>query len=100
MRLMHTLLDLMFDSLVKRYRRSLTAAAYHLCGNPQAAEDIVQETFIDAYRGLEELHEPEKAGAWLYVILRRKAALYHRTRRPETELLIEQPLPGRKTQSH
>lgn len=91
---MHTAPDLTFDSLVKRYRRPLTAAAYHLCGDAQAAQDIVQETFTAAFAGLDGLREPDKAGPWLYAILRRKAAAYRRARRPEMELLAEPTMPG------
>jgi RNA polymerase sigma-70 factor, ECF subfamily len=78
--------DLTFDSLVRRYRQPLTSAAYHLCGNSDAAQDVVQETLLDAYKGLAGLREFDKAGAWLYSILRRKAIAYRRTRRPEVEL--------------
>ena len=41
---------------------------------------------MDAYRGLAGLREPEKAGAWLYAILRRKAIAHRRTRGSEVEL--------------
>lgn len=83
-----------FDSLIERYRRPLTAAAYHLCGDRDIAQDIVQETFVDAYRGYGGLREPEKAGAWLYAILRRKAISHHRSRKPEVELVVEPQTPG------
>lgn len=83
-----------FDSLIERYRRPLAAAAYHLCGDRDTAQDIVQETFVDAYRGFDSLREPEKAGAWLYAILRRKVISHHRSRKPEAELTMEPQAPG------
>lgn len=76
-----------FEEIVQRYRQQLTRVAYHLCGNREAALDIVQETFVDAYKGFAGLREPEKAGGWLYAILRRKAMNYHRARKPEVELM-------------
>ena len=85
--------DLTFDDLVRRYRQPLAAAAYQLCGDREAAQDIVQETLLDAYRGFEGLREPAKAGAWLYAILRRKAAAHRRARRPESELVVEPAAP-------
>lgn len=85
---------LTFEDLVERYRRPLAAAAYHLCGDKDAAQDIVQETLLDAYRGFGGLREPEKAGAWLYVVLRRKAANHRRSRKPEAELTVEPQTPG------
>jgi RNA polymerase sigma-70 factor, ECF subfamily len=81
--------DLTFESLVKRYRQQLTGAAYHLCGSSDAAQDVVQDTLLDAYTGFAGLREFDKAGAWLYSILRRKAIAYRRTRRPEVELTEE-----------
>ena len=58
--------DRIFEELVTRYRRPLTGAAYHLCGDSEAARDLVQETLLDAYHELATLREPEKAGAWLF----------------------------------
>ncbi len=86
---MDGLSELTFNSLVKRYRRSLTAAAYHLCGDREAAQDIVQETLVDAYRGFSGLRDPERVGAWLYAILRRKAFAHHRAKRPVLELSFD-----------
>lgn len=75
-----------FEQLIRQYRRPLTAAAYHLCGDPDAAQDIVQETLLDAYRGFASLRDRERVGAWLYAILRRKAFTHRRSTKPETEL--------------
>jgi RNA polymerase sigma-70 factor (ECF subfamily) len=91
---MKTADDTAFESLVKRYRDPLGAAAYHLCGDRDGAQDIVQETLIDAYKGLAALRDPGSAGAWLYAILRRKAATYRLVRNAETQLLDEPAAPG------
>lgn len=75
-----------FESVVERYRQKLTGAAYHMVGNKEAAFDVVQETLVDAFRGFDKIKEPEKAGAWLFAILRRKAADYYRKNRCHDEL--------------
>jgi len=67
----------------------LTRAAYHLCGNLDEACDIVQDTLLAGYKGFAGLREPEKAGAWLYSILRRVAAERRKARKPEAPLLEE-----------
>lgn len=85
--------DRIFEELVNRYRKTLTAAAYHLCDNWEAACDLVQDTLLDAYRSLDSLRDQDKAGAWLFTILRRKAAAYRRTRHLETELTTEPSVP-------
>ena len=83
-----------FEGVVTRFRRPLTAAAYHLVGDMEAALDIVQDTLIDAYSGFSSLRDPERAGAWLYAILRRKAFSHYRTRKCETELSADLPAPS------
>ncbi len=85
--------DRIFDALVIRYRQALTGAAYHLCGDREAALDLVQETLLDAYRGLSGLRDPQNAGAWLYAILRRKAMHQRRGRQQECELAFEPAAP-------
>lgn len=86
--------DRIFEELVTRYRTKLTGAAYHLCGDSEAASDLVQDTLVDAYRGLASLREQEKAGAWLFTILRRKALAYRREQRTDTELTCEPATPA------
>lgn len=86
--------DQTFETLVQSYRQPLTRAAYHLCGDRDAACDIVQEAFLDAYRGFGGLRDPAKAGSWLYAILRRKAAAHSHARRSETGLYEEPVTPG------
>ncbi len=86
--------ELTFDSLVERYRQPLAAAAYHLCGDRDAAQDIVQDTLLDAYRGFDGLREPDRVGAWLYTILRRKATAHRRSGKPEVELAFEPESPA------
>lgn len=43
------------------------------------AEDLVQETFIEAWGSMEKLREPDRARAWLFQILRHRFAHHQRT---------------------
>jgi RNA polymerase sigma-70 factor (ECF subfamily) len=65
-----------------------------LCGNLDEACDIVQDTLLAGYKGFAGLREPEKAGAWLYSILRRKVVERRRARKPEVQLLEEPATAG------
>ena len=47
--------------------------AMWLCGDPDTAEDITQETFIRAHKGLDRLGPPYNIRAWLF----RLAHNYH-----------------------
>lgn len=91
---MQTAYDHIFEELVDRHRQALTGAAYHMCGDWEAACDIVQDTLLDAYRGLASLRDPAKAGAWLFTILRRKAMAYCRTAKQEAPLQHELAAPA------
>lgn len=71
-----------YGELIERYQRRLVAAAHHLVSDEDAARDIVQETFIEAYRHLEQLRDAAKVGAWLYGILRHRAYSWLASRRP------------------
>ena len=50
----------------------LRALAGRLARSTHEAEDLVQETMLSAVRALQDLRQPELAGAWLLRILRRK----------------------------
>jgi len=58
-----------FTGLVERYHEPCLRLARHLLGNSADAEDVVQETFIRAYRGLGGYRERQTFRAWLYRIL-------------------------------
>ena len=61
--------------------------AYWLSGDSALAQDLVQETFLRAWRSLDALRETVAAKAWLTTILRREhARLYERKPMPTTDL--------------
>lgn len=49
---------------------------------PDAVEDVLQETFIAVWRGSRGYHPDGRAGAWLWGIAYRQAALWARRNRP------------------
>lgn len=57
-----------FRLLVERHSRSLFRLAYRMTGNSLDAEDIVQETFLRAYRQLGKFDARASFGTWLYRI--------------------------------
>jgi RNA polymerase sigma-70 factor (ECF subfamily) len=71
------------------YMSALYAAALRMTRNPSDAEDLVQETYLRAYRGFEGFQEGTNLKAWLYRILTNTFINTYRAkkRRPEqTEL--------------
>lgn len=57
-----------FGNLVDKYRGLLHGLAFHIVGNFQDAEDIAQEAFVKAYRGINALKDKTKFGNWLKII--------------------------------
>src|SRR3989442_9200144 len=57
-----------FRELVERHSRSVFRLAYRMTGNEQDAEDVVQESFIRAYRQLGRFESRANFGTWLYRI--------------------------------
>lgn len=60
-----------FAVLVERYQDRVVAAAYHLVGDRDAAEDLAQDTFVAAFRQIHKLRDPSRVGAWLHGITQR-----------------------------
>ncbi len=63
-----------YEALVKALHSDLYRYAYWLCHDKQVAEDLVQETFLRAWRALDSLKDEKAAKAWLITILRRENA--------------------------
>ena len=57
-----------FRGLVDRHSRGLFRLAYRMTGNETDAEDVVQESFLRAYRQLHKFDERASFGTWLYRI--------------------------------
>ena len=58
-----------FSELTTEFMPALYAAAMRMTRNPSDAEDLVQETYLRAYRGFEGFREGTNLKAWLYRIL-------------------------------
>ncbi len=52
--------------LVERHSRAIFRLAFRMCGNEHDAEDIVQETFLRAYRRLHQFESRANFGTWLH----------------------------------
>ncbi len=63
-----------YKSLVEAYSSWLFRYAYWISGEKAAAEDLVQETFLRAWRFLDSLKDEAAAKSWLTTILRRENA--------------------------
>jgi RNA polymerase sigma-70 factor (TIGR02960 family) len=74
-----------FRELTEPHRRELQLHCYRILGSIQDAEDLVQETLVAAWRGLETFEGRASVRSWLYRIATNRCmnALRARSRRPK-----------------
>lgn len=63
-----------YAALIKLYHADLYRYAFWLCKHKSTAEDLVQETYLRAWKNLDSLLDANAAKAWLISILRRENA--------------------------
>jgi RNA polymerase sigma-70 factor, ECF subfamily len=91
-----------FRALVERHSRSVFRLAYRMTGNEQDAEDVVQESFLRAYRQLGRFESRANFGTWLYRItancsvdlMRSKQARHDQTRKDSLDDAMELSSPN------
>jgi RNA polymerase sigma-70 factor (TIGR02960 family) len=86
-----------FRELTDPYRRELQLHIYRIVGSAQDAEDLLQETLLAAWRGLEQFEGRASVRAWLYRIATNRSldALRASRRRPDEERITQMPEPTR-----
>lgn len=72
-----------FEALVNAHSTELFRFAYAMCRNRHQAEDLLQETYLRAWRAKDSLRDHRAARSWLYTILRREFARLGQRTRPE-----------------
>jgi RNA polymerase sigma-70 factor, ECF subfamily len=80
-----------FSRLVEAYSGKLYRLALKMLGNQQDAEDILQETFLKAYRHLNSFDGRSSLSTWLYRIATNEALMKLRQKRPEI-VSIDEPV--------
>ncbi|RKU22766.1 hypothetical protein C6499_19385 [Candidatus Poribacteria bacterium] len=76
-----------FSILVKKYQKSVHALAWRKIGDFHIAEEITQDTFLQAHKKLASLKNPSQFAGWLYVITDRLCRSWFRKRQLHTQSL-------------
>ncbi len=75
-----------FESMVHAYSKDLYRYGYWLSKDSAIAEDLVQETFLRAWRAIDSLKDAKAAKSWLFTILRRENARRFEKKSAQAEL--------------
>jgi len=82
-----------FGQLVERHQGIVFNIAYRMLGNRQEAQDVAQEAFWRAYRGLGGFDLSRPLAPWLYRIVT-NLSLNRLQRNPPPAVSLDAPLPG------
>ncbi len=73
-----------FRVLIERYEGMVFDLAHQYADSPEDAEDLAQDTFLRAYRRIEDLKNPDRFSSWLYGIALNRCRDYAKNVRRET----------------
>jgi RNA polymerase sigma-70 factor (ECF subfamily) len=79
----------LLEAAIEAHADSMYRVAFRLTGDRERAEEIVQETFIGAWKGIRGLKEPDKIKSWLFGILRNQ---FHQSIERKQRILRTEPL--------
>jgi RNA polymerase sigma-70 factor (ECF subfamily) len=80
-----------FSRLVNTYSSKIYRLAIKMLNQQQDAEDVLQETFLKAYRGLKSFDGRSKLSTWLFRIATNEALMVLRRKHPDF-LSIDEPV--------
>jgi len=78
-----------FEELVNRYEKKIYRLGLNLTGNPEDAEDVLQEAFLKAFEHLPEFREDARFYTWLVRIAINEGLMKLRKRRSDKSVPIE-----------
>ena len=78
-----------FADLMRAYYAFVYAIVIGIVNNPHDAEEVVQDTFLNAYRGLAQYEEQTKFRSWLATIARNRALNWLREQKMDTVSINE-----------
>ena len=76
-----------FSALVRKYQKSVHALAWRKIGDFHIAEEIAQDAFLQAYKNLARLRNPNQFAGWLYVIASNLCKRWHQSNKPAMQSL-------------
>lgn len=87
---------LSFEELVKRYEKKIYNLAYRIMGNKEDANDVLQETFLQAFKKLSGFKGKAKFSTWLYRIAVNICLMRKRKRKKMKTVSLDIPILTKK----
>ena len=84
--------DEAFSALVQRHQKGVHALVWRKVNDFQYAEEITQDTFLQAYKKLSTLKNPNQFAGWLYVIANRLCINWLQRHKPAMQSLEDTPM--------
>ena len=78
-----------FNTLVQKYQSSVHTLVWRKIGDFHYAEEITQDTFLQAHEKLSTLRDPNQFAGWIYVIANRLCIAWMRKQRPAMQSLSD-----------
>ena len=84
--------DEAFSVLVEKHQKSIHALAWRKVGDFHIAEEITQDTFLQVYKHLAQLKNPNQFGGWIYVIANRLCLKWLQKNKLSVQSLDDTPM--------
>ena len=84
--------DTAFEVLVQKHQNSIHALAWRKIGDFHIAEEITQDTFLQVYKNLSQLRNPNQLSGWMYVIANRLCLKWLEKNEMVTQSLEDTPV--------
>lgn len=78
-----------FEDLVNRYEKKIYRLGLNVTGNPEDAEEVLQETFLKAFEHLRDFREDSRFYTWIVRIAVNEGLMKLRKRRSDRSVPIE-----------
>jgi RNA polymerase sigma-70 factor (ECF subfamily) len=85
-----------FDRFVEAFHSRLFQYSMLVCGHPEDAEEVAQDTLLNVFKNFNQLREPEHVRAWIFRIARNACLMKRRKSvfAPAHELSLDELMPA------
>lgn len=67
-----------FERFVEHFRSKIFHYSWLMCGSPEDAEEVAQETLLKVFESFDQLREPERVRAWVFRIAKNVCLMQRR----------------------